>query len=150
MRRTGFSVLAFLFLFAPTAQGQEWTAQQQEVWAALEACWSSTDMQAGMACIHDDYVSFGTSRGVTQNKADVRATWARFLETQDQVWVHRKPLNIDVRGNVAVVLYVVDYVDRNRATGEETAGKSIWTEVFVKDGNTWKCLTDHGTEIGGN
>lgn len=103
-----------------------------------------------MACIHNDYVSFQTAEGVPQNKTDLRAMWAHELETIEVVWVYRKPLNIDVRGNVAVVLYVVNSLRRSKATGEETTGKFNWTEVFVRDGGIWKALTDHGSKVGGN
>ena len=150
MPRKGFVVLALLSLLPVSAQAQQWTAAQQEVWQALEACWSPKTIETAMACIHDDYVSFQTAEGVPQNKTDLRATMAHFLETEEQVWVYRKPLNIDVRGNVAVVLYVVDFLERNKATGKETTGKYNWTEVFVKDGGTWKALTDHGTKVGGS
>ena len=121
-----------------------------EVWDDLVACWDAAVDGTMQACIHDDYVSFQLADGVPQNKADLVAGEAYFNETIERLWVHRKPLHIDVRGDVALVLYQVDYANRNRRTGEETTGKAMWTEVFVRDGGTWKALTDHGTDVGGN
>ena len=150
MRRIGFAVLALLSLLPVSTQAQKWTAEQQEVWQALEACWSAKTIETAMGCIHEDYASFQSAEGVPINKIDLRAKAAHFLATVEPVWVYRKPLNIDIRGNVAVVLYVVDFQERNKTTGEETTGKYNWTEVFVKDGGTWKALTDHGSKVGGN
>ena len=147
--RTLFLVASATLIAAPTS-AQEWTAEQMEVWDALEACWSATVIETTMACIHEDYVSFQTAEGVPQNKADLLAWTAHFLETEERLWVYRKPLNIDVRGDVAIVLYVVDFAQRSRVNGAETTGKFNWTEVFVRDGGAWKALTDHGTEVGGN
>lgn len=143
-------LVASATLIAGPISAQEWTAEQLEVWEAVLACWDTRVSGTFEACIHDDYVSFQLADGVPQNKADLLAWEPYGLETFDMLWVHRKPLHIDVRGDMALVLYQVDYVDRNRRTGEETTGKSMWTEVFVRDGGTWKALTDHGTEVGGN
>ncbi len=96
------------------------------------------------------YASFQTVNGVPYNKTDLRATQTFYLETEENVWVHRKPLNIDVRGDVAIILYVVDFANRNPTTSEMTTGRANWTEVFVRDGGTWKALTDHGTNVPGN
>ena len=91
-----------------------------------------------------------TLADVTVFVADLLAGTAHFLETEEPLWVYRKPLNIDVRGDVAIVLYVVDFARRSRVNGAQTTGKFNWTEVFVRDGGAWKALTDHGTEVGGN
>ena len=148
--RTLFLTVAAMVIAAPTS-AQKWTAEQMEVWDALEACWNATTIEPAMACIHEDYVSFQKAEGVPQNRTDLWAGLARYIETEEQVWVYRKPLSIDVRGDVAILLYVVDWANRNRATGVETTGTDNWTEVFVRDGSTWKALTDHGTTVtGGN
>lgn len=150
MRRGVSLALTLLTLVPLSAQAQEWTPAQREVWQALEACWSSDNIDKAMTCVHDDYVSFQAAAGVPLNKADLRATWGHTLETAEQLWVYRKPLNIDVRGDVAVVLYVVDFVERSRSTGVETTGKYNWTEVFVKEDGVWRALTDHGSKVGGS
>ena len=147
MQRLVLAVLALLTLLPLNAQAQQWNAEQEAVWRALEACWSSKAIDTAMACIHDDYVSFQLAEGVPQNKTDLRAIWGHDLERRENLWVYRKPLNIDVRGNVAVVLYVLEYVHTNKSNGEETAGKENWTEVWVRDAGVWKALTDHGSKV---
>ena len=135
MRRLVFAVLALAFILPLTAQAQQWNAEQQEVWDAVEACWDAQEIENYMACIHDDFVSWGSSEDIPWNKTDVRAFTARSIESLDDVWSYRKPLRIDVRGDVAVVLYVATYINRNKATGEETTTTTNWTEVFERNGN---------------
>jgi hypothetical protein len=151
MRRSGFAVLAILTVYPISANAQEWNAEQMEVWDAVIACWDGTTIDNTRACIHDDYMSFQNGRGTPHNKADLVTTQQYFLESMEVLMVHRKPLHIDVRGDFALVLYVVDYAQRNRRTGEEVSGVHNWTEVFVRDGGVWKALTDHGSPTtGGN
>lgn len=146
--RSLFAVVAAALIATPVA-AQEWTAEQMEVWDDLIACWDTAVRGTMEACIHDDYMSFQMGEGVPQNKTDLVAGEAHFLDSFEMLWVHRKPLHIDVRGDVALVLYQVDYTSRNRRTGEEITGKDSWTEVFVREGGTWKALTDHGTQVVG-
>ena len=56
-------------------------------------------------------------------------------------------MSMDVRGDVAIVLYVATYVSRNQTTGEETRSTVRWTEVFERDGNRWRLVVGHGTVV---
>jgi hypothetical protein len=142
-------LVASVALIAGPMSAQEWTAEQMEVWDDLVACWDSSVNGTLQACIHDDYVSFQLAQSVPQNKADLVAGEAYSNETFETLWIHRKPLHIDVRGDVALVLYEQNYVSRHTRTGAETTSKESWTEVFVRDGGAWKALTDHGSRAGG-
>ncbi len=148
MKRFMAVVLPLFFLLPLTGQAQEWSTEQLEVWNAVEACWDAEDIDELQACYHEDYVSWVLADGVPRNKADQHALDVRWLETEETEWIYRKPLNIDVRGNIAVVLYVADWENRSKATGEVSSGRTNWTEVFIKENGKWQCLTDHGTRVG--
>ena len=150
MKRILGIVFVMVFLLPLSVQGQEWTAEQMEVWETVQACWSATNVETLSACYHEDLVTWGVGNGVPINKADFRALDARWLDTQEAVWSHYKPLSIDVRGDMAVVIYVMHWAERHKVTGEETEGIINWTEVFVKEGNRWLLLADHGTRVEGN
>jgi hypothetical protein len=146
MRRTFSNVFALALFLPLTAHAQQWSAEQQEVWDALAAC---TDAQGEefIACFHDDFTGWFFGNGVPLNKADRRAGGIRSFETYEPVWHYLKPLSIDVRGDVAIVLYVGYFVSRNRATGEETSSTTNWTDIMVRDGGRWLWLADHGTAV---
>jgi ketosteroid isomerase-like protein len=144
-------VVGALAIFAPLAvQGQELTADQQEVWNVVLACYDANDSDALMACYHDDFLGWGLDNTVPMNKADKQAINARVDESSENMWQHLKPVSVDVRGDVAIVLYVQSYVDRDKTTGEETAGTVNWTDILVKVGERWLWLADHGTQVDDN
>ncbi len=150
MRRTVIALLALVFILPLTVQAREWNAEQHEVWAALEACSNAGEIEELRTCFHDDFVGWGADNGIPQKKADRMAGSAWFYETAETVWLHLKPLSIDVRGDMAIVLYVYSFVDRNKLKGEETSGTTNWTDIMVREGNKWVWLADHGTDVGGN
>ena len=149
MKRILAVVFAFVFLLPLTVQGQEWTAEQKEVWETVKACWTAADIETISACLHEDLVTWGFGAGVPSTKADVRALNGRWLDTQETVWSYYQPLSVDVRGDMAVVIYVLHWAERHRVTGEETSGIVNWTEVFKKEGDKWLLLADHGTRVEG-
>ena len=150
MRRVLVPICA-LTMFAPLGlHAQQLTAVQQEVWDVVLACYDAHDSDDLMACYHEDFLGWGLDNSVPMNKADKRAVNARVDESSENVWQHLKPVSVDVRGDVAVVLYVQSFVDRDKATGEETEGTVNWTDILVRDGGNWLWLADHGTEVKSN
>jgi ketosteroid isomerase-like protein len=150
MRRTLFAALALAVFLPLAAQAQQWTAAQQEVWEFEEACtanWATQDLEAMMACFHDDYLGWGRGYPVPWSKADRRAFGARWFETEEVVFLHLKPLAIRVHGNVAIVHYLVTYTRKNKATGEETTATARWTDICLKEGDRWTWIADHGGVI---
>jgi ketosteroid isomerase-like protein len=150
MRRTVFAALALAVFLPLAAQAQQWTAAQQEVWEFEEACWATwatQDLEAVMACFHDDFLGWGIGNPVPASKADKRPFVARSFETEEIVFLFLKPLAINVHGNVAVVLFLATYTTKNKATGEETTVTQRWTDICLKDGDEWTWIADHGAVI---
>jgi hypothetical protein len=145
-RILGF-VVVFALLLPITVQAQTWTPEQEEVWETVKRCWSAQDIDTISSCIHEDFVTWGLEGQVPLNKTDVVALNRRWLDTQETVWSYYQPLNIDVRGDMAVVIYAYHWAERNRITGEETSGIVNWTEVFIKEGDQWLLLADHGSRV---
>jgi len=109
MRRTTFTALALAVFLPLAAQAQQWTAAQQEVWEFEEACWASQDLEAIMACFHDDFLGWGIGYPVPTSKADRRPRFARDFKTEEIVYLNLKPLDVRVLDNVAIVLYLATY-----------------------------------------
>ncbi len=150
MLRTLTSLLAavvFLAASASTARAQDMSEAEREVWEWGKACWGTEDLESGMACFHEDYAGWIGGATVPFTKADRRAFFERFLETDERVFFHLRPLSVTVRNNMAVMLYVSHFTSRNRETGEETSVTQKWTDVVVKDGGTWYYIADHATTV---
>jgi len=149
MIRTLIAVVALAVFLPLTAQAQEWTAEQQEIWEFEKACWDLEELEAGLACFHEDFIGWGTGElSVPTSKADRRALRVRALETQDATFLLLKPLDIKVHGNVAVVVYIATGSNKNKATGEETNFTQRWTDIALKEGDTWTWIADHGESLG--
>jgi ketosteroid isomerase-like protein len=148
MKRIGVVVFALAVLLPITAQAQEWTTEQQEVWAWEQSCWESNDLEFSMTCFHEDFVGWGGGNfPAPTSKADRRATFARSFETTDVVWRFLKPLHIKVHGDVAVLIYIAVMTEKNKATGEETTSTELWTDIALKENGTWAWIADHGTPV---
>ena len=142
-------VFAIVLLVPVSAQGQEWNAEQQEVWAWEVACWETQDLESNMACFHEDFVGWGVESTSPSTKAERRPIFAQSFETTERVSTDLKPLAIKVNSDTAVLIYLATFVEKNKATGEETTHVEQWTDVAVKDGGQWFWIADHGTTVDG-
>jgi len=147
MQRVAIVVLALSVLFTVNAQAQDWSAEQQEVWAWEKSCWESDDLEYSMTCFHEDFVGWGSSKLTPTCKTDRRASFSRSFETTDTVWRHLKPLHIKVHGDVAVLIYIAVVTDKDKATGKETTSTELWTDIAVKENGAWAWIADHGTLV---
>ena len=150
MPRSLLIALAVVIFMPLTAQAQQWTAAQQEVWEFEETCWATQDLEALMACFHDDFLGWGVGYPVPTSKADRRPRFARDLETEDIVYLNLKPLDVRVLDNVAIVLYLATYTSKNKATGKETTVTERWTDICLKEDNRWTWIADDGGLISNN
>jgi len=141
----GFAIV--VFLLPCVAGAQEWTAEQQELWAWEVACWEAQDVDAAMACFHEDFVGWGLGTPLATNKADRWPAHARNFETSEVVYVYLKPVEIHMHGNSAVLVYLATYVERNKATGVETTYVEKWTDACLREGDRWSWIADHGTTV---
>ena len=145
-----FQLIAIAMVVPNFAQAQEWSDEQQEVWAAEVACWEARSVDEIMPCFHDDFVGWGIpNNGVTTTKADRRPGFARTFETEENIFLQLIPVDIIVRGDMAVIMYVANYATRDRA-GVEKNYSERWTDVMLNDGGRWSWISDHGADISEN
>ncbi len=140
-------VVALLFAPAPVP-AQQWSAEQQEVWDFELSC--QVSKEAVLDCFHEDYVAWADgSLGVPTNKADQVVLAGRAWDENERVFLHMKPVEINVRGNLAIVLVIYHWTDRNRETGEVITRSMRWTDVCLKENGRWFWIADHGNVIEG-
>jgi hypothetical protein len=147
MRRILGVELSLAFLLPLTVQGQDWTPEQQGVWAWEVACLETLDLETKGACFHDDFIGLGTGEAEPTTKSDRMQVFAETLETTELVSFDLRPLAINLHGNTAVLIYEAAMVVRDKATGEETRPVIRWTDVAVREGERWSWIADHGTVV---
>ena len=151
MIRTFLAVLVLALFLPITTQAGDWTAEEKEIWEFEKACWESKDLEVTQACFHKDYAGWAAGELSTPiNKADRKILDRRGLETTDLTFIFLKPLDIQLHGNVAVVLYIATGTNKDKATGKETNFTQRWTDIVLKEGGKWSWIADHGTPLESN
>jgi len=129
------------------ARGQEWTAEQHELWGWETACLETVDLETKEACFHNDFIGLGMGEATPTTKTDRMRAFAETLEANELVSFELRPLAINLQGNTAILIYEAAIVIRNRATGEESRPVVRWTDVAVREGGRWTWIADHGTVV---
>jgi hypothetical protein len=128
-------------------QAQEWSAEQLEVWDAVNTLWD-LEMRGDPAwpdMLHDSFIGWVDESPAPHDKG----TTVRFINAEaDQLrWVVHdlKPVGIVVTGNTAVVHYfhvaIIEYRDGDRDT---VYGRQ--TDVLTRTGDGWRYVSWLGHE----
>jgi ketosteroid isomerase-like protein len=135
-------------LIATWIPAQTWSPAEKEVLQAMDQCitaWKDKDLDAWMACHHDDYVSFRYGAPNTWNNDDLRKELSLAWANEDLVEWWIKPLAIRIVGDVAIIHYY-DYALYRDKDGKERRSRMRWTDTLVKQGGNWLWIADHGGE----
>ena len=140
-------VLCITLLSSAQLFGQEWSADQEEVWQALENWFElekNNDVEGIKALIHEDFVGWGWGSYATYGHAEM-LKWANHIHPKGTkiIDTNLKPMEILVIGDVAVLHYyrnIFKMVD-----GKETEEESQLTNVWKKEGGKWMLIAGTGS-----
>jgi ketosteroid isomerase-like protein len=125
---------------------QEWSAEQKEVLAFETAFWKAVadrDQAAALALMHEDYQGWGYGSYLPSGKASAKASFAHSFPATKTFYHEVTPLKILVKGNLAVVHYILSGHGTNEK-GEHESGDERWTDVLIQEGGRWLLLGDQG------
>ena len=108
-----------------------------------ESAYKEENLEAYLACYHDDYVGFVYGSPHTYSKAGMRKNFPLVWANLDVVEWWIAPLAIRIVGDVAIIHYYGNYLTRDKE-GKETGSRSRWTDIMVKQGSKWVWIADHG------
>jgi len=125
------------------AQAQDWSKEQQEVWAFEQKQWSmgaAKDLGWIDAMAHENLSFWSADRHAPQGKGSL-ARWAKY-DNQNSTVLEQElhPLAITITGDVAVVHYTYVVASEN-AEKKRKLAQGRYTDVLVKDDGRWKFLT---------
>ncbi|NNF14048.1 MAG: nuclear transport factor 2 family protein [Gemmatimonadetes bacterium] len=143
--RPFFLVTGLLAAVAP-AGAQQFSAEELEVWQAVEECqqyFAEEDEAALDACTHEDFTGWLYGEDVPRTKASNQLSTRLQWEQLDTYGYDLRPLQIRVIDNVAIVHYYWTwiYVDQDGLTTTESGR---WTDILVNDQGRWAWIADHG------
>lgn len=140
--------LMFTFLlFSNHSEAQEWSKEQQDVWAGVEKYWAvaaSGDAEAFLTYFDESYVGWNYQSKVPQTKANT-AKWIKYgFSKSTSVLYTLTPVAIWVKGDFAYVDYFFAEVEKNNETGKNEPRAGKWTDILMKKDGKWVIIGDHG------
>jgi ketosteroid isomerase-like protein len=164
--RLGITFLgAFLFAFG-TASGQESADEEAtteeapvvsepaqdatddyvEIWSVIAAQWEALqrgDRRWVEQLLSADFSGWGYNAPAPRDKASTRL-WNEFNAKQSKGLAHEfYPLTTVIHGDMAVAHYLYTNAVENR-DGETEVTNGRYTDVLVRDGDSWKFIAWHG------
>jgi hypothetical protein len=124
------------------AAAQNWTAEQQEIWALEEQQWkmaAAEDVSWIDSMVHPNVSYWETGSPMPQNRSSL-LRWNRFANANNNVLEQELlPISIVITGNVAVVNYHYS-IARENLKKEQATIKGHYMDVLIKDGGKWKFI----------
>ena len=128
-------ICGMFLLLSAQAFGQEWTAEQKEVWKAVETdieLFKKGDLEGILALRHDDVVIWWSNKPIPYDKELLEINYRSWFNYDKPVNWELNPLAIKVIGNVACVFYSYKF------GGKIISGSSLTMETWIKQDNKWK------------
>ena len=121
------------------AIGTDLTAEQKEVWAAVQANWETFkqgDVEAALAIKHDEMIAWFSSNPDPLKKEYLREAYNNWFNWSVPTFFKLEPSNIHIFNNVANVFYFYSWQSANK----EIFDKGRVLETWVKQDNKWLAI----------
>ena len=134
-------------LVVPAASGQEWSADQQEVWKVVEWTWEIAPGRDWCAEVcHPNLLAWGNDTPAPRNREQIQKWWKRNQEATKDLEVEVTPIGIAVQGDTAVAHYYYSQMSEDQE-GKRTTDHGRYTDVLVKEDGKWVYFTWSGGQI---
>ena len=138
-----------VLLMSVSGQAQEWSPDQEELWAVVSQSWVDDTGETGMwpdAFVHDNVVAWGADWPVPRGKKSM-SKWTRYRDANsDMLEYELFPLAIVVEGSTGVAHYSV-VAFRKNSEGKSVRSVEGVIETLHKDNGVWKYLSLGGFSI---
>ena len=143
-----FAILVVLFtlLFVYNIQAQQWTDEQKDVWAGVEAYWGvfmSSNPADFLNYVDDSYYGWDNENDAPNIKADVIKSLKYWITKGKVVLYTITPARIWVNGNFAYVHYYYEQVFEG-SDGKPSTERGRWTDILMKKDGKLVIVGDHG------
>ena len=152
MKQILFCLFSFVFLFlmiSITANAQQWTDEQKDVWKGVDAYWAASVSDNPLDFLNyfdDTYYGWSYDNQSPGTKADAKKSLSYWTTKGKTVYYVITPARIWVNGNFAYVHYYYTQVSEDK-DGKPITEKGRWTDILMKKEGKWVMVGDHGGEI---
>ena len=130
---------SFIFFWGSMVLAQDWTAEQKEVWEAIQANWEAIkngDVKAALAGRHDKMLDWFSKNPDPFKKELIQSQYKFWISRFKPTFVKLEPLAINIVKNVANVFYLFKWESANKEISDR--GRILTT--FVKQDNKWLAI----------
>ena len=138
--------ICVVMAFTVSAQAQDWSSAQKEVWKVVKTGWENWktgDVEASMELIHDKYQGWNADHPLPSSKAKIKEYYGMMKDYMQVTYFDISPARIMVTDNAAVAHYYFTFYavyGGEKKMEKEIAGKN--TEFYVKEKGKWLLLGD--------
>ena len=118
------------------AVGEDWTAEQKEVWAAVKAhseAIKNGDVKTALAGQHEKMLAWFSVNPDPLKKELIQVEYKNWVGRFKPAFFKLEPLAINIVQNVANVFYLYKWESANK----EYSGRSRVLETFIRQDNKW-------------
>lgn len=147
LQTTTVLIVVCLFLLGATSViAEEWSKEQKEVLATVEAysdLMMKRDIDGFLKYFHKDYRGWDYNTPVPYGFESLKK-WVSFGFPKSEVLIYEiKPLEILVFEKSAVLHYYFYYRVKDYE-GKEKTNTDRWTDILTKKDGKWLLIADHG------
>ena len=135
-------ILGIILLLNSKAFGQEWTAEQKEVWDIVVAdyeLFKEGDLEGILASRHDDVAILYGNKTVPLDKGLLKLNYKGWFDYDKPVSFELEPLAIKIIGNVASVFYTY------KLSGNIMSFSGRAMKTWIKQNNKWILINSHSS-----
>jgi uncharacterized protein DUF4440 len=127
-----------IFVVAPGLQafGEEWTAEQKEVWDSVEGFWDAMktgDVYSALERHHDKMQNWISMNPYPAEKKQMRSEYNGLVARYRPTFIKLKPMSISIIEDVANVYYIEKWESSNKEVS--WSGRVLLT--MIKKENNW-------------
>lgn len=137
------SAITISLLLAFNIHAQQWSAEQKEVWAGVEAYWAVGMSVDFINYFDDSYSGWNYEIETPHTKADAQKYINYRTNKGKRAYYIITPAKIWVNGNFAYVHYYYTEVTEG-LDGKPITENGRWTDILMKKDGKWIMVGDHG------
>jgi hypothetical protein len=127
-------LFGFFLLWNSTALGQEWTAEQKEVWEVVKADFEKFkkgDVAGILESRHEDAIIWWSNKLIPYDKELLNYNYKGWFDYDLPISWELEPLAIKIIGNVASILFTYKF------SGKLLTGRGRDIETWIKQDDKW-------------
>jgi len=140
-------VLLLQFLLPQNIQGQQWTSEQNEVWATVEAAWQADKDGKNWfeEYCHPNCLAWDFINPMPRDKSNLNKWFNAYKPISKILEYQISPVGIVVKDKTAVVHYYARVLSESYE-GKKEKEISRWTDILIKEGDKWLYIAYQGGE----